>query len=88
VGQTLLRVRDRFEGHFGDINRGDMSKSVSRHMCTFGHNGNIDLTISVLEFVKKAPRSPAALIIRNRVERRWIHLLRRTMAPQGINLDD
>ena len=87
VGQTLLRVRDRFEGHLGDINRGNMLKSVSRHMCTFGHNGNADMTISVLEFIKKAPRSPAALIIRNRVERKWIHLLR-TMAPQGMNLED
>ena len=38
------------------------------------------------EFIKKAPRSPQALTIRNRVELRWIHLLR-TPIPLGLNLE-
>lgn len=87
VGQTLLRLKDRFVGHFGDTEKNDMSKTVSRHFSSNGHNGVYDMTLSILEFIKKPPRSPAALTIRDRVERRWIHLLR-TMAPLGMNIED
>ena len=87
VGQTLLRLKDRFGGHYTDIKSCNMTKSVSRHLTTNGHNGIFDMTISILEFIKKPPRSQASLTIRNRVERRWIHLLR-TMAPLGMNLED
>ena len=45
------------------------------------------MEIHVLEFIKMPPRSEAALNVRNRVERRWIHLLR-TPAPKGLNIDD
>jgi hypothetical protein len=45
------------------------------------------MQISALEFIKKAPRSPASSIIRDRVERRWMHLLR-TCAPKGLNIED
>lgn len=43
--------------------------------------------ISVLEFIRKPPKSPASIVIRNRVERRWMHLLR-TSTPHGLNVDD
>jgi hypothetical protein len=45
------------------------------------------MEIPVLEFIQKPPRSPEAAIIRDRVEKRWIHLLR-CPAPQGLNICD
>ena len=87
VGQTSLRLKDSFVHHFLDIGKGDPLKTVSRHFSQPGHNGIHDLEIHVLEFIKKTPKSPAATIIRNRVEKRWIHLLR-TLAPQGLNMED
>jgi hypothetical protein len=79
-------VKDRFVHHFLDIEKEDPLKTVSRHFSQAGHNGFYDLEISVLEFIKKPPKSPAATIIRNRVEKRWIHLLR-SLAPQGLNME-
>jgi hypothetical protein len=87
VGQTSLRVKDRFVHHFLDIEKGDKLKSLGRHFSQRDHNGVNDLEISVLEFIKKPPKSPAAILIRNRIETRWIHLLR-TLAPQGLNMED
>ena len=87
IGQTSLRIIDRIGKYFYDIGLYDLSKTVSKHFSHHTHNGNKDIEISVLEFIKKAPKSPVALIIRNRVERRWIHLMR-TMAPLGLNLED
>jgi len=87
VGQTHLRLKDRFGGHYTDIKSCNLTKTVSRHLTTNGHNGIFDMTISILEFIKKPPKSQASLTIRNKVERRWIHLLR-TMAPLGLNLED
>jgi hypothetical protein len=45
------------------------------------------MDIFVLEFISKPPKSETAARIRDRVEKRWIHLLR-TTAPGGLNLDD
>ena len=87
VGQTLLRLKDRFVKHFGSVENADASLTVGRHFSEPGHNGIFDMEISILEFIKKPPRSPASTVIRNRVERRWMHLLR-TCAPQGLNIDD
>jgi hypothetical protein len=70
-----------------DIEKGVPLKTVSRHFSQQGHNGYHDLEIHVLEFIKKPPKSPAATLVRNRVERRCIHLLR-TLAPQGLNMED
>ena len=61
--------------------------TVGRHFSHTSHNGLFDLEISVVEFIKKPPKSEAAQIIRDRVERRWIHVLR-TKAPQGLNIED
>ena len=87
VGQTLLRLTERFAGHQHSIREADDTKSVGRHFSQKDHKGTFDLEISVLEFIKKPPKSEAAQIIRDRVERRWIHLLR-TKAPQGLNIED
>jgi hypothetical protein len=81
VGQTSLRLKDRF------VEKGDALTTVGRHFSLLGHNGYFDLEIYVLEFINKTPKSPAATIIRNRVENRLIHLLR-SLAPQGLNIED
>ena len=78
VGQTLLRIKDRFKAHFYSIEKPDLLQVVARHFADKTHNGILDV---------KAPRSPAAAIIRDRVERRWMNLLR-TCAPKGLNIED
>jgi hypothetical protein len=60
---------------------------VSKHFSHSSHNGLKDINISVLEFIKKAPRSPQASVIRNRVDKRWTHLLR-SLAPYGLNIEN
>ena len=87
VGQTSIRVMDRFVKHFGDIQTPDLTKTVARHFSLRCHNSIGDVEITVLEYISKAPASQAAKTIRDRVERRWMHLLR-TCAPQGLNIDD
>ena len=61
-----------------------MKKPVSRHFNKNGHKGLQDLTITVLEFIKKPPLAKCSISIRQRVENNWIHTLR-TMIPQGMN---
>ena len=51
VSQTLIRLKDRFVGHFGDTQTNDISKTVFRHLTTKGHNGTKDMTLNVLEFI-------------------------------------
>ena len=87
VGQTSLRLKDRFVHHFYTVEKPDLTKVVGRHFAAPDHRELADMSISVLEFIKKAPKSPAAGIIRDRVERKWMNLLR-TLAPQGLNIED
>ena len=86
VGQTLLRLKDRFVGHFGGITKGDQDKPIPKHFSQSDHQGIDDVRITILEFIKMPPRSPQAAIIRQRVEKNWTHTLR-TLAPQGLNLE-
>ena len=83
----MLRIKDRFVHHLRDIDIADQDKSVGKHFSQTNHNGIKDVEISVLEFIKKAPRSPQAVVIRSRVEKRWTHLLR-CLAPQGLNIEN
>jgi hypothetical protein len=46
-----------------------------------------NVEIHVLEFIKKPPNSEVGSQVRNKVEKRWIHLMK-TPAPRGMNLDD
>lgn len=46
-----------------------------------------DMIISVLEFIKKTPRSEEVVSIRNRVERNWTHLFH-SLAPRGLNMEN
>ncbi len=52
VGQTSKRLKDRFAGHFGDIQRDVTDKPVSHHFNSPGHNGTKDMSIYVLEYIK------------------------------------
>jgi hypothetical protein len=83
----MLRIKDRFVNHFYDITTSNMDKTVSKHFSQPSHNGIKDTTISVLEFIKKPPRSQQAVAIRNRVEKNWTHLFR-CMAPLGLNIEN
>ena len=87
VGQTSVRLKDRFVHHFRDIELSNPDKTVGRHFSQRNHQGSKDMTISVLEFIKAPPKSPKAVIIRNRIERFWTHRLR-TLAPQGLNMEN
>ena len=87
VGQTMLRIKDRFVHHFRDIQISNLEKSVGRHFSSTDHNGFKDISISVVEFIKTPPRSPKATPVRNRIERNWTHLLR-TLSPQGLNMEN
>ena len=72
VGETLRRIKD--------IDQANKEKPLPKHEKS-------DIEVHILEFIKKSPRSLQALIIRNRVETRFIHLLC-TPAPHGLNLED
>ena len=45
------------------------------------------MNITVLEFIKKHPRSNQAIAIRNKREKHWTHVLR-TLAPIGLNMEN
>jgi hypothetical protein len=85
VGQALFRLKWRFVHHFYTVTKPDKSKPVGKHFSQSNHHDIDDMEIHVLEFVSKAPRSQAAEQIRDRVEKRWIHLLR-TPAPGGLDI--
>jgi hypothetical protein len=87
VGQTSLRLKGRFVYHFYTVEKPDKSKPVGKHFSQLDHQGIDDMDIYILEFISKPPKSVVAAAIRDRVEKRWIHLLRST-APGGLNLDD
>jgi hypothetical protein len=82
----MLRLKDRFVHHLRDIETGSTDKSVGKHFSSANHNGYKDLKISVLEFIKKPPRSQQSINIRLRVERQWTHILR-SLAPIGLNIE-
>ena len=87
MGRTMLRIKDRFKAHFYSIKKPDLLQVVARHFSDSTHNGVMDVNISSLEFIRKAPRNPAASTIRDHVEHRWINLLR-TCALRGFNIED
>ena len=87
VGQTLRKLKDRLSEHFRSIDKAEKDKPVGQHFSQENHAGCDDVSITVLEFIKKPPRSPEAIVIRNRVERNWTHMLR-SLAPQGLNQEN
>jgi hypothetical protein len=81
-------LKSRFVHHFYSVDKEDASKPVGKHFSQMNHKDGIDnMDIHVLEFIKKTPSSEVRAQIRNRVEKRWIHLLR-SPAPLGLNIED
>ncbi len=87
VGQTSKRIKDRFAGHFGDIKRDVTDKPVPSHFNSTGHKGISDMSIYVLEYIKKPALSKQAQNIRLKRETNWVHVLR-TMSPHGLNWEN
>jgi hypothetical protein len=87
VGQTSLRLKNRFVHHFYQIEKSDKTKPVSKHLSGSSHQGLDDVEIHILEYIKKPPTSEIASLVRDRVEKRWIHLLK-SPAPLGLNIED
>ena len=87
VGQTMLRLKDRFIHHFRDIDQNDKDKTVSRHFNLPNHDGTKDMKIHVLEYIRKPPRSPQSVTIRNKRENSWTNTLR-SHAPNGLNMEN
>ena len=86
VGQTLRRIKDRLYEHLKDIDSLNKEKPLGLHFYQSCRK-NPEIKCHILEFIKKPPRSPEAQIIRDRIEKRWIHLLK-TPVPLGLNIED
>ena len=87
VGQTKNRLMDRFVMHYGNIKRKNQKDPIGRHFSTAGHDGKINMTIHILEFIPAPSESIPGQSLRDSLERKWIHRLQ-SIAPQGINQAD
>ncbi len=87
MGQTSKRLKDRFGAHFGDIQRDVLDKPVPHHFNSVGHSGTKDMTIHVLEYIKKPPLSKQAQSIRLKRKTNWVEVLR-TRYPHGLNWEN
>ncbi len=87
MGQTSKRIQHRFAGHFGDITRDNKEKSIPLHFNSENHRGIKDMQITILEFIKKSPKSQQASIIRLHREGHWTHLLH-ALSPIGLNMEN
>jgi len=61
-------------------------EAIGSHFSMPNHDEN-DLQISVLAFITLTPESKEALVLRLKVEKKWIHLMR-CPAPSGLNIFD
>ena len=99
VGQTKRTLLERFQGHYGNINKAFkttsfpqngnnwqiQSDTLGKHFSNGTHRGTQDLNIQVLEFIPLPRDSERALQLRLKMEKHWIHKLR-CSAPQGLNI--
>ena len=88
----------RFQEHFYNIKIAHKTKAektetlqgkidpIGSHFSLPNHDAN-DLQISVLAFITLTPMSKEALVLRLKVEKKWIHLMR-CPAPTGLNIFD
>ena len=60
VGQTGRRLLERFQGHFSGISRKERSTLISDQLTSNNHNGTMDMTIHILDFVFQNPESDSA----------------------------
>ncbi len=87
VGQTKLRLMDRFGSHFTSINRNDGKNDVCKHFNQKDHNGVKDLKLSIVDFIYAKPETDRAKALRDQIEFHWIQRLR-TQLPHGMNTMD
>jgi hypothetical protein len=101
VGQTKNRLADRFAVHFNHIEpiRAPRKKPkiqttsskffdpIGRHFKSIPHNGLKDVKIHILHFIDAPSNSTPAKLLRDDMERMWIHRLK-TLSPKGLNLMD
>ena len=53
VGQTMVRLKDRFVRHLGEFINGRIEKPVGAHFSQRSHDGLNYMSITILEFIKK-----------------------------------
>ena len=87
VGQTKLRLMDRFVHHFGNIKYTRLKDPIGRHFASHGHDSKINLTIHIVDFIAAPSESKPGQFLRDTLERKWIHRLQ-SLQPQGLNLAD
>jgi hypothetical protein len=87
VGQTKRRLMDRFQGHFGCVQRNDQKSDIAKHYNSSGHTGTDDMIIHILDFINLHPESKSGANIRDQIEFNWIHRLH-TPQPMGLNIKD
>ena len=87
VGQTKLRLMDRFGNHFTSIQWNDGKNDVCKHFNSNGHSGIENLKLHILDFIYAAPNSEFGRALRDEIEFHWIHRLR-SQLPHGINTMD
>ena len=87
VGQTKLRLMDRFQGHFWCIQTNTQKNDVAKHFNTPNHSGIEDVKIHILDFIHLGPYTDEGQYVRNHIEMNWVHRLR-TQQPLGMNTLD
>ena len=87
VGQTKNTLMQRFQGHFGMIQRNDPKSDIAKHYNSANHKGTNDMQIHILDFIHLNPGSLPGGKIRNQIEMNWIHRLH-TQQPMGLNILD
>ena len=87
VGQTKRRLMDRFQGHFGAIQRNDNNNDIAKHYNTNQHDGTADMMIHIVDFIFLHPESQSGSTLRDNIEMNWIHRLH-TQTPMGLNTLD
>ena len=60
---------------------------IGRHYKSTHHNGLKDVHIHILQFINAPSNSIPAKLLRDDLERKWIHRLK-TLSPLGLNLAD
>jgi hypothetical protein len=78
---------DRFQGHFYNINKKKLDDPIGKHFSSPNHTGEPTLTIQIVDFINSHPESNTAAMLRDEIEKNWIHRLR-TTAPFGLNTMD
>ena len=75
---------DRFQGHFGSINREETTTLINDHFNGEDHKGIHDFEIHIVDFIQADAKSASGKAQRLKIKTRWIKRLR-TAFPDGLN---